>query len=114
MIVLTNNEKQALESGWLDTIVEPHPEQWPERQRLINEARGKGVRLNAKQAQAQRVWDFVRLVGEGKLASAAHVRKEWLKCNPWVNGEEAALQARQRKWLKEHNIDISTSLSPIP
>jgi hypothetical protein len=85
---MTTRQEQAEFKSWLDGIVEPHPEQWAERQAQINARRGANIPKSEKQLQAQRVWDFVRLVEEGKFASAAHVRREWKKHNPWLNGVE--------------------------
>lgn len=87
---MTTREEQAQFKSWLDGIVEPHPEQWPERQAQINAARDTRVPLNEKQEQLQRVLDTIRFIEEGKFASAAHVRREWKKHNPWINGIEAA------------------------
>ena len=100
MTVQTNNEKQAAASSWLDEIVEPTALS----KRVIPRAGETVIPLNEKQAQLQRVLVFVRLVEEGKLASAAHVRREWKKHNPYINGTEDALQAAQRETL--HGKDV--------
>lgn len=84
---MTTREEQAEHKSWLDSTCEPHPELWAERQRKIDE--GVSVPLSEKQAQVHRVVTFCGLVKEGKLASAAHVQREWLKHNPWANGEIA-------------------------
>ena len=86
MTVKTNNERQAEFKSWLDEIVEPTAVS----KRVIPRAGETRIPLNEKQAQLQRVLDTIRFIEEGKFASAAHVRREWKKHNPWINGEEDA------------------------
>ena len=95
---MTTREEQAQFKSWLDGIVEPTALS----KRVIPRAGETKIPLNEKQAQLQRVLDTIRFVEEGKFASAAHVRREWKKHNPWVNGTEAALQEAQQKVLDSH------------
>ena len=83
---MTTREEQAEHKSWLDSIIEYVPSG-----RVIPKQLGEVViPLTPGQEQVQRMLTFCRLVKEGKLASAAHVQREWLKHNPWANGEMAA------------------------
>ena len=88
---MTNRQEQQAFKSWLDGIVEPTALS----QKVIPRAGETKIPLNEKQAQLQRVLDTIRFIEEGKFASAAHVRREWKKHNPWVNGEEDARNERQ-------------------
>ena len=93
---MTTRTEQAAFKSWLDGIVEPTALS----KRVIPRAGTTVVPLTDKQLQLKRVTDFVLFVEAGKLASAAHVRREWKKFNPYINGEEAVIQAAQRDALK--------------
>ena len=88
---MTTREEQAQFKSWLDGIVEPTELS----KRKIPRIGETVIPLNEKQEQLQRVLDTIRFVEEGKFASAAHVRREWRKHNPWINGEEDAKNKQQ-------------------
>jgi hypothetical protein len=82
---MTTRKEQAEFKSWLDGIVEPTSLS----QRVIPRIGETVIPLTPKQAQGKRVMDFIALVEAGKFASAAHLKKEIDKHNPWVNGVEA-------------------------
>ena len=92
---MTTREEQAQFKSWLDEVIPYVPSG-----RVI--PKHIEIPLSPGQAQAQRFWDFHKFLKAGQFASAAHVRREWIKHNPWMNGVEAAKNERLEAAYQEH------------